>query len=73
MATHRVHLSIPAERYVALYGGKIKAVRAVTDSGLNIEFPGSILNRFVTHKGIEGAFEITIDERNKLKSIRRLH
>ncbi|MFK7864052.1 MAG: DUF2835 family protein [Pseudohongiellaceae bacterium] len=73
MAVHRVYLSIPAERYVALYGGAVKSVRAVTDSGLRIEFPGSILNRFVTRSGVEGEFEIHIDGRNKLQSIRRLH
>lgn len=73
MAIHRVHLSIPAERYVALYGGKVKSVRAVTESGLRIEFPGKILNRFVTRQGVQGAFEIQIDANNKLKSISRIH
>lgn len=73
MTIHRVHLSIPAERYVALYGGTVKSVSAVTESGLRIEFPGAILNQFVTRQGVQGSFEIRIDANNKLKSISRLH
>jgi uncharacterized protein YqjF (DUF2071 family) len=72
MITHRVHLSIPAERYVALYGGKVKSVRAVSEGGLRVEFPGSILNRFVTRDGVHGIFEFNIDSQNKLKSVSRL-
>ena len=72
MIVHRVHLSIPAERYVALYGEKIKSVRAVSESGLRVEFPGSILNRFVTHNGVHGVFEFKIDSQNKLRSVTRL-
>lgn len=73
MVTHRVHLSIPAERYVALYGGKIKSVRAVSEEGLSVIFPGSILNGFVTRDGVHGVFEFKIDSQNKLKSVSRLN
>jgi hypothetical protein len=73
MITHRVHLSIPAERYVALYAGKVKFVRAVSEGGLRVEFPGSILNRFVTHDGVHGVFEFKIDSLNKLKSVSRIN
>jgi hypothetical protein len=73
MITHRVHLSIPAERYVALYAGKVKFVRAVSEGGLRVEFPGFILNRFVTHDGVHGVFEFKIDSLNKLKSVSRIN
>jgi len=69
MVTHRVHLSIYTKRYVALYGGKMKFVRAVSEGGRRDEFPGSILNRFVTHDRVHGVFEFKIDSLNKLKSV----
>lgn len=69
MKVHRVSLSIPAERYVALYAGKVTSVRAVTEEGLRVQFPGKVLNRFVTHEGLYGRFELKIDNNNRLQSI----
>jgi glutathionylspermidine synthase len=72
MHRHRLTLSIPAEKYIALYGGKVKSVRAYSETGLRVEFPGNILHRFVTRDGVYGRFELCIDNDNKLKSIERL-
>jgi hypothetical protein len=72
MQRHRLTLAISAENYLALYRGKVKNVRAVSDSGLRVEFPGNILHRFVTHDGVYGYFELCIDESHKLQSIQRL-
>ena len=72
MQRHRLTLSIPAEKYTALYGGKVKNVRALSETGLRLEFPGQILHRFVTRDGVFGRFELCIDEKNKFRSIERL-
>jgi hypothetical protein len=69
MVTHRVHLFIHTQRYGALDGSKMKFVSAVSESGLRSEFSDSILNRFVTHGGVHGAFKFKIDSLNNLKSV----
>ncbi len=72
MQKHLLSLAISADNYVQLYSGKVKNVRAVTENGLRVEFPGSILHRFVTHQGVYGRFQLCIDEKFKLQSIERL-
>ena len=72
MQRHRLTLSISAEKYTALYAGAVKNVRAVSESGLRVVFPGNILHRFVTHDGVYGRFELCIDANNRLKSIEKL-
>ncbi|MFT6294765.1 MAG: hypothetical protein ACJATW_001040 [Glaciecola sp.] len=69
MVTHRVHLFIHTQRYVALDGSKMKFVSAVSESGLRGEFSDPILNRFVIHGGVHGAFKFKIDSLNNLKSV----
>jgi hypothetical protein len=69
MMTHRVHLFIHTQRYGALDGSKMKFVSAVSESGLRSEFSDPILNRFVTHGGVHGAFKFKIDSLNNLKSV----
>ncbi|MFT4670918.1 MAG: hypothetical protein ACI945_000250 [Pseudohongiellaceae bacterium] len=69
MVTHRVHLFIHTQRYGALDGSKMKFVSAVSESGLRSEFSDPILNRFVTHGGVHGAFKFKIDSLNNLKSV----
>jgi hypothetical protein len=72
MMTHRVHLFIHTQRYGALDGSKMKfvsAVSAVSESGLRSEFSDPILNRFVTHGGVHGAFKFKIDSLNNLRSV----
>lgn len=69
MMTHRVHLFIHTQRYGALDGSKMKFVSAVSESRLRGEFSDPILNRFVTHGGVHGAFKFKIDSLNNLKSV----
>ena len=72
MAKLRVDIAIPAERYVELYSGRVKNIHAVSWEGLSVQFPGSILHRFITHDGIYGTFDLHFDEHNKLLSVSKL-
>jgi len=72
MASIRVDIASPAERYVALYSGKAKVIHAVSQDGLKVQFPGAVLNRFVTHDGVFGTFDVHFDQDNKLMSIERI-
>lgn len=67
-----VSLSISAEEYLRLYQGTAKVVVARAENGQRIQFPAAILQRFVTHIGINGRFCIEFDGQNKFKSITQL-
>ncbi|HTZ20176.1 MAG TPA: DUF2835 family protein [Opitutaceae bacterium] len=72
MNRHEFHLHIPPERYLDYYRGTIRHVVARCTSGQNIQFPASLLQKFVTKDGIHGDFVLTCDERNKGADLQRL-
>ena len=68
----RIRLAISAEEYLAYYQGSAHFVVARSEDNKTIHFPASAIRTFVTHDGIFGDFEITIDENNKLQLRRQL-
>ena len=68
----QIDIAIPADRYVALYTGGVKNIFAISRDGFSVQFPGSVLNRFVTHEGVYGSFEMSFDRNNKLTGIKKL-
>lgn len=68
----RFSLSISAEQYQLYYQGTAKFVRVQSEDGRSLKFPASELQKFVTHSGIEGRFEIVFDDKHKLVGIHRL-
>jgi len=67
-----VDLEIPREKYLTLYQGYIKHVKAVARNGQTVRFPASVLQPFVTHEGIHGTFCIFFDADHKFKSMERV-
>ena len=67
-----VDLEISRDKYLILYKGHIKHVKAVARNGQTIRFPANVLQPFVTHEGIRGTFCIFFDVQNKFKSIERV-
>ena len=72
MASVRVSLEIPAERYVALYDGTARSVYATAQGGLSVQFPAAALRGFVTRDGVHGVFDLHFDQANKLVSVNRV-
>ena len=72
MASVRVSISIPAERYQALYSGRVHYIQAIAEGGLRVQFPGSALQKYVTHDGVSGTFDLQFTESNKLTGVRRV-
>lgn len=70
--TMRFMLNISAEKYQRYYQGTAKFVHVTAEDGRSLKFPAKELQRFVTHSGIQGRFEITFDERFKLQQLRRV-
>lgn len=72
MSSVVIDLAISADEYVKRY--QVPGAIVVTRSrdGRRIQFPAGILQRFVTHSGIAGSFEISFSDQGKFSSIRRL-
>lgn len=72
MTRYEFHLSIPPEKYVEYYRGTVRHVVARSTSGLNVQFPASLLQRFVSQDGVAGRFVLTVDANNKVVSLERV-
>lgn len=66
-----VDLSISADQYVRHYRAPGAVVLARSRDGRKVQFPASILQRFVTHAGISGCFDIQFDAQGRFVSIER--
>jgi len=44
----------------------------VSEDGRSLKFPAALLQKFVTHGGVRGRFEISFNEQNKLVGMRRI-
>ena len=65
-------LRLSAEKYQSYYEGSINAVIVTADDGRTLRFPANALQKFVTHNGIEGRFEIVFDNNNKMVGLNRI-
>ncbi|VAW62815.1 hypothetical protein MNBD_GAMMA11-1703 [hydrothermal vent metagenome] len=72
MQKMRFSLSISAEQYQSYYQGSAKFVRVRTEDGRTLKFPASELQKYVSHEGIQGRFEIIFDDNHKLLRLNRL-
>ena len=66
------HLSIPADRFAAYYRGRVRQVQVRSGDGRLVRFPARALQPFLSHTGIEGEFELTFDQDNRLVALRRV-
>lgn len=74
MANRFINFSvrISPEEVLAIYQGTIQKVIVISDTGLKIEMKASHFRQFTTSSGIRGRFQMELDERNKLVSLRRI-
>ena len=69
LSSIRFRLAISANDYLAHYQGSAQVVVVRSEDNRVVQFPASAIRKFVTHDGIYGRFEMTIDENNKLIAI----
>ncbi|MBL3591728.1 MAG: DUF2835 family protein [gamma proteobacterium endosymbiont of Lamellibrachia anaximandri] len=48
-------------------------VSVIAEDGRRIEFPANSLRPFVTKSGVQGRFELLIDDNNRLQRLDRLN
>jgi hypothetical protein len=72
MPAYEFHLDISPEEYVDYYRGTVRQVLVRCSTGQTLQFPASLLQRFVTHTGIRGRFVLTCDEHHKCLDLQRV-
>lgn len=60
-----VELDISASEMLAYYRGQARSVRARATTGQYVQFPASVLQRHITHQGVQGRFLIEFDANHK--------
>jgi hypothetical protein len=73
MHRYEFQLHIPSAAYLDYYRGTIRHVMARCADGKTVQFPGSLLQGFVTTERIHGAFVLTCDEHHKCVGLQRLN
>lgn len=72
MREYRFQLSISAAEYLAYYQGTANQVVTRLTNGQVVRFPADALRPFVTHEGICGKFVMSVNDQDKLQSLRRV-
>ena len=72
MPRYEIQLSISADQYLDYYRGAVRHVVARCSTGQTIQFPASLLQRFVTPEGIHGRFALTCDDQHKNPALERV-
>ena len=65
-------LRISPEQYLDYYRGKVRHVIVRSTSGQTVQFPASLLQRFVVKEGIYGNFVLVCDDNNKCIELQRV-
>jgi hypothetical protein len=66
-------LNISAEQYLDYYRGTIRQVVVRTHEGKTVQFPASLLQRFITKEGIHGSFALLCDQHHANARLVRLN
>jgi hypothetical protein len=72
MNRYAFHLHISPEQYLDYYRGTVRHVIVRSTSGQTIQFPASLLQRFVFKDGICGDFVLVCDDNNKCIELQRV-
>ena len=72
MKRYEFELHVLPEHYLDYYRGTVRHVVARSATGQNVQFPASLLQRFVTPDGIHGRFALICDDNHKNPRLERL-
>jgi hypothetical protein len=68
----RFSLQLSQQQFLRHYQGSASSVQVFSDSGQRLQFPASRLRPFLTHSGISGRFQMTVDANNRFVEIKKL-
>lgn len=72
MPRYEFHLRIPPAKYLEYYRGTVKHIVARAHTGQNVQFPASLLQKFLAPDGVNGRFALTVDDAHKVVGLERL-
>lgn len=72
MNRYEFELHLSPERYLDYYRGKVRSIIVRCTSGQSVQFPASLVQRFVSPEGIHGTFVLTCNANNKCVGLERL-
>jgi hypothetical protein len=62
----RFYINISNEEFLKIYQGSANAVLVRAEDGRRIQIPANNFRQFVTAVGLQGHFEMVLDENNRL-------
>lgn len=72
MQQFEFRLNITEQQYLNYYRGSIRQIIVKSTTGATIQFPASLLTKFVTSSGVQGHFILTCDDAFKGSEVRRV-
>ena len=72
MYRYAFQLHLSSDQYLEYYRGTAKSVVARATNGQTVQFPASLLQRFVSPDGINGEFVLVCDDQHKIVSMQRV-
>lgn len=69
---YRFQLSLTYEECRQYYDGMYKAIQVRAHTGQTVQFPAEHIRPYVTSQGVQGIFEMEVDNMNKFKSLNKL-
>lgn len=68
----RFYIHLSSEDYLLHYQGIATGVVVRALDGRRVQIPAHHFRRFVTHEGVHGQFELTLDENHRLLGLRKI-
>ena len=72
MRKERFYISISSEKWYLYYKGAYQNIVVYTYSGIRMSLPASNFIPYASFSGVEGTFEVTFSEQNKILDIKKL-
>ncbi|MCB1759724.1 MAG: DUF2835 family protein [Gammaproteobacteria bacterium] len=72
MNSLRFRIALSADAFLQYYRGSASVVIVQGEDGRRIQLPAASLRPYLLRDGINGHFELLLDDNNKLLQIRRL-
>jgi len=69
---YRFRMKLTARECQEYYKGLFTSVQVLTHTGLRLQLPAHHIRTFVTPQGVEGYFELLLDNNNKFISLQKI-
>ena len=69
---YRFSLVVTQQEYLRYYQGAASNVRVISECGCRLQLPASRLRPFLSHTGISGRFQLTVDSENRFLSLQKI-